>query len=59
MQEFKHWKEFINRVLIDSGQFENPTSDLKNVTEIETFKSTDKNSLTEIRVGYFTEENKG
>ena len=58
MQEFKDWKEFINRVLIDSGQFENPTSDITNATEIETFKSTDKNSLTEIRVGYFTEENK-
>jgi hypothetical protein len=52
MQEFKDWKEFINRILIDSGQFENPISELKNDTEIETFKSTDKDSLTEIRVGY-------
>lgn len=58
MQEFKDWKEFINQVLIDSGQFENPTSDIKNITETETFKSNDKNSLTEIRVGYFIEENK-
>ncbi|MCR8667697.1 hypothetical protein NO995_08385 [Aestuariibaculum sp. M13] len=58
MQEFKDWKEFINRILIDSGQFENATSDLRNTTEIETFKSTKKGSLTEIRVGYFTKENK-
>ena len=52
MQEFRSWKEFINRVLIDSGQFENSTSELINQTEIETFKSTNKNSLTEIKVGY-------
>jgi len=52
MQEFEHWKEFINRVLIDSGQFENPKTEFKGEAEIETFKSTDKNSLTEIRVGY-------
>ena len=52
MQELRNWKEFINQVLIDSGQFENSTSELINQTEIETFKSTDKNSLTEIRVGY-------
>jgi hypothetical protein len=52
MQEFRNWKEFINQVLIDSGQFENSTCELINQTEIETFKSTDKNSLTEIRVGY-------
>ncbi|KSA11565.1 hypothetical protein [Maribacter dokdonensis] len=52
MQEFRNWKEFINQVLIDSGQFENSTSELINQTEIETFKSTDKNSLTKIRVGY-------
>ena len=58
MQEFKDWKEFINRILINSGQFENPTSDIRNTTEIETFKLTDKDSLTEIRVGYFTRENK-
>ncbi|WP_375239013.1 hypothetical protein [Aurantibacter sp.] len=58
MQEFKDWKEFINQVLINSGQFVNPTSDIKNITETETFKSNDKNSLTEIRVGYFIEENK-
>ena len=56
MQEFKNWKEFINQILIDSGQFEDPTSELKNETEIETFKSTDKNSLTEIRVGYLKEK---
>lgn len=58
MQEFKDWKEFINRILIESGQFEKSISELKNQTEIETFKSTDKNSLTEIRVGYYTKENK-
>ncbi|QTD39216.1 hypothetical protein JL193_08265 [Polaribacter batillariae] len=52
MQEFRNWKEFINQVLIDSGQFENSTSELINQTEIQTLKSTDKNSLTEIRVGY-------
>ncbi|WP_370173689.1 hypothetical protein [Leeuwenhoekiella palythoae] len=58
MQGFKGWKEFIYQVLIDSGQFENPTSHLKNATLIETFKSKDRNSLTEIRVGYFLQENK-
>ena len=52
MQEFKHWKEFINRVLIDSGKFENPKTEFKGDAEIETFKSTEQNSLTEIRVGY-------
>jgi hypothetical protein len=52
MQEFKHWKEFINQVLIDSGKFEKPTIEFKGDMEIETFKSTDHNSLTEIRVGY-------
>ena len=52
MQEFKDWKEFINQILIDSGQFENPVTEFKGEAEIETFKSTDKNSLTEIRVGY-------
>lgn len=52
MHEFKDWKDFINRILIDSGQFEKPTYELKNETEIETFKSSNKNSLTEIRVGY-------
>ncbi|QIJ88297.1 hypothetical protein C7H62_0488 [Mesoflavibacter sp. HG96] len=56
MQEFRNWKEFINQVLIDSGQFENSTSELINQTEIETFKSTDQNSLTEIRVGYLEED---
>ncbi|MFI1770309.1 hypothetical protein [Thalassobellus citreus] len=55
MQEFKHWKEFINRVLIDSGKFENPKTEFKGDAEIETFKSTEKNSLTEIRVGYLKE----
>ena len=50
MQEFKDWKEFINQILIDSGQFEKPITEFKEVAEIETFKSTDKNSLTEIRV---------
>ncbi|WOD42265.1 hypothetical protein [Hwangdonia lutea] len=58
MQKIKDWKEFINRILIDSGQFDNPTFELVNETEIETFKSTDKNSLTEIQVGYFLKENK-
>ncbi|WP_204346671.1 hypothetical protein [Psychroserpens algicola] len=58
MQEFKNWKEYINRILIDSGQFENPNSESRNLTEVETFKSTDKKSLTEIRVGYYIEENK-
>ncbi len=52
MQEFKHWKEFINRVLIDSGKFENPITEFKGDAEIETFKSNEENSLTEIRVGY-------
>ena len=55
MQEFKHWKEFINRVLIDSGQFENSKTEFIGEVEIETFKSTDKNSLTEIRVEYLKE----
>ena len=55
MKEFKHWKEFINRVLIDSGKFENPKTEFKGDAEIETFKSTEKNSLTEIRVGYLKE----
>ncbi|WP_396591404.1 hypothetical protein [Allomuricauda sp. R78024] len=55
MQKFRNWKEFINQVLIDSGQFENSTSELINQTEIETFKSTDQNSLTVIRVGYLKE----
>lgn len=55
MQEFRNWKEFINQILIGSGQFKNSTSELINQTEIETFKSTDKNSLTEIRVGYLEE----
>lgn len=52
MQEFTHWKEFINRVLIDSRQFKSPITEFKGEAEIKTFKSTDKNSLTEIRVGY-------
>jgi hypothetical protein len=52
MQEFRNWKEFINQVLIDSGQFADSTSELVNQTEIETFKSTKKNSLTEIKAGY-------
>ena len=56
MQEFKDWKEFINRILINSGQFENPTSDIRNTTEIETFKLTDKDSLTEIRVDILQEK---
>ncbi|AOW18419.1 hypothetical protein LPB03_13565 [Polaribacter vadi] len=55
MQEFKDWKEFINQILIDSGQFENPITEFKGEAEIETFKSTDKNSLTEIRFGYLKE----
>ena len=52
MQEFKDWKEFINQILIDSGQFENPVTEFKGEAEIEIYKSTDKNSLTEIKVGY-------
>ncbi len=52
MTEFKNWKEFINQILIDSGQFVNQSTEIKNQTEIETFKSSDINSLTEIRVGY-------
>ncbi|CAM4018481.1 hypothetical protein FLAN108750_05460 [Flavobacterium antarcticum] len=55
MQEFKHWKEFINRVLIDSGQFENPITEFKGEAEIETFQSSDRNSLTEIRAEYLKE----
>lgn len=58
MQEFKDWNEFINRILIDSGQFNNTTSEFKGTTHKEIFKSTDKNSLTEIRVGYYIEVNK-
>jgi hypothetical protein len=52
MQEFKDWKEFINQILIDSGQFEKPVTELKGEAEIETYKKTDKNSMTEIKVGY-------
>lgn len=55
MQEFKHWKGFINRVLIDSGKFDNPTTEFKGDTEIETYKISDHNSLTEIKVGYLKE----
>ena len=55
MQEFKDWKEFINQILIDSGQFEKPITEFKGEAEIKTFKSTNKNSLTEIRVGYLKE----
>tara|TARA_R110002126_G_scaffold100532_1_gene232106 strand:+ start:1890 stop:2459 length:570 start_codon:yes stop_codon:yes gene_type:complete len=55
MKEFKHWKEFINRILIDSGKFENPKTEFKGEAEIETFKSTDKNSMTDLRVGYLKE----
>ncbi|ALM19826.1 hypothetical protein AAT17_00405 [Nonlabens sp. MIC269] len=58
MREFKDWKEFINRILINSGQFEKPVIEFKGEVEIETYKLTDKNSLTEIRVGYFLQENK-
>lgn len=52
MSEFRSWKEYINRNLIDSGKFLNPKTDFKGEVEIETFKSTDTKSLTEIRVGY-------
>ena len=52
MQEFKDWKEFINQILFDCGQFENRVTEFKGDAEIETYKSTDKNSLTEIKVGY-------
>ena len=55
MQEFKNWKEFINRILIDSGKFENPITEFKGTTEIETYKTSYKTSLTEIRVGYLEE----
>ena len=55
MQELKDWKEFINKVLIDSRQFENPKTEFKGEAEIETFKSIDQNSVTEIRVGYLKE----
>ncbi|TXE15614.1 hypothetical protein ES731_15205 [Psychroflexus gondwanensis] len=52
MKEFKNWKEFINQVLIESGQFENPKTEFKEDTEIESYKSTNRNSLTIIEVGY-------
>ena len=52
MQESKDWKEFINRVLIDSGQFRSPITEFKGEAEIEIFRMTDKDSLTELRVGY-------
>ena len=55
MQGFKNWKEFINQTLIDSGQFENPVAEFKGEAEIETYKTSDKNSLTEIKVGYLKE----
>ena len=58
MQEFKDWKEFINRILIDSGQFENPTSEIGGNVEEQIFKSTDKSSLTEIKVGYYLKDGK-
>jgi hypothetical protein len=56
MQKFKDWKKFINRVLIESEQFEKLTSELINQTEIETYKSTKKKSLTEIKVGYYVKD---
>jgi len=46
------WKEYINRILIDSGEFKIPITKFKGEAEIEIFKSTSKNSLTEIRVEY-------
>ena len=54
MQEFRNWKEFINQVLIDSGEFEKPKQKLKNQTETEffTFK---KNPQTELEVGYLND----
>ncbi|WAC02145.1 hypothetical protein N7U66_20610 [Lacinutrix neustonica] len=52
MQEFKDWKGFINQILVDSGQFKNPVAEFKGEAEIETYKTTDKKSLTEIKVGY-------
>jgi hypothetical protein len=55
MQESKDWKEFINQILIDSRQFETPKTEFKGETEIQIFKSTDKNSLTEIRARYLQE----
>ena len=50
MLETKEWKEFINRILIDSRQFENSKNDFKGDTETDILKSTDENCLTEIRV---------
>jgi hypothetical protein len=55
MREFRDWKEFINQILIGSSQFENAVTEFKVEVEIETYKSTDKNSLTEIKVGYLKE----
>jgi hypothetical protein len=54
MQEYKDWKEFINRVLIDSGQFEKPQKNSKNQTETEffTFK---KNPQSKLKVGYLND----
>lgn len=50
MSQSKNWKEFINCILINSGQFSRPTAELKGETETETYKLIDKD--TEIRVGY-------
>ena len=50
--KFKDWREYINRSLIDSGQFKKVSSDFKGETESEVYKLLDKSSLTEIRVGY-------
>ncbi|ANH61360.1 hypothetical protein [Dokdonia donghaensis] len=52
MHKYKSWKELINRVLIDSGDFLNPKNVIKGETRIEIFKSTKQNSLTEIRAAY-------
>ncbi|RAJ13043.1 hypothetical protein [Olleya aquimaris] len=51
MQEFKNWKEFINRVLLDSGHFEKREQKSKNQTDTEFF-TLKKNPQTELEVGY-------
>ena len=35
MQEFKDWKEFINEVLIESGEFKNPITEFKGVSSVD------------------------
>ncbi len=52
MTDFKDWKEYINQTLIGSELFEEPITDLKADTESKVYKTLDKNSQTEIRVGF-------